>query len=113
MTSLRWRLFAPKESLHAPHLLDVEVLQVLRRYALNGVMDDEQARRAIRTHLLLPIERYRHEPLLERAWEMRENTSAYDAVYVALAEALGAVLITADARLAKAVGKRVRVELVE
>ena len=110
---LRWRLFAPKETLHAPHLLDVEVLQVLRRHAASGAMTDDQARTAIRTHLLLPIERYRHELLLERAWEMRENTTAYDAVYVALAEALGAVFITADARLAKAVARRVRVEIAE
>lgn len=74
-------------------------------------MTDEQAGLAIRTHLSLPIERYPHEPLLERAWQMRGNATAYDAVYVALAEALGAALITGDSRLAKAVAKRVRVEL--
>jgi len=108
---LRWRLFAPKETLHAPHLLDVEVLQVLRRYSLRDEIGDSDAKVAIRVCRALPIERYPHDPLLERAWEMRANATACDAVYIALAEALDAVFVTADARLAKAVRKRVRVEL--
>jgi predicted nucleic acid-binding protein len=108
---LRWRLFAPKETLHAPHLLDVEVLQVLRRYSLRSELSDQDADAVIRIYGSLPIARYTHEPLLERAWQMRANVTAYDAIYIALAEALGAVFVTSDVRLAKSVANHVRVEV--
>jgi predicted nucleic acid-binding protein len=106
------RLFEPNETLHAPHLLDVEVAQVLRRYALAGDVDAERCRAALDDLAALPISRYPHDVLLSRVWDLRANMSAYDAVYVALAEALDAPLLTRDGRLAKAPGHRARVELV-
>jgi predicted nucleic acid-binding protein len=96
------RLFDPAETLHAPFLLDVEILQILRRYALTGQIDEARGREALADFGDLAIERYPHEPLLERAWALRENLTAYDAVYLALAEVLGAVLVTCDGRLARA-----------
>lgn len=96
------RLFDPGETLHAPFLLDAEVLQVLRRYAITGQIDEPRGREALTDLGDLAIERYPHEPLLSRGWELRENLTAYDAVYLALAEVLGAVLVTCDGRLARA-----------
>jgi len=93
--------------LHAPHLMDVEVLSALRRVVATGETTPERADEAVADLLDLPIERYAHEPLVWRIWELRHNLSAYDAVYVALAEAIvegGAPLLTADIRLARAVG---------
>jgi predicted nucleic acid-binding protein len=106
------RLFANGETLHAPHLLDVEAAQVLRRYALNGELGAGRGREALEDLADLPMRRYPHEFLLPRVWEMRHNLTAYDAVYVALAEALDAPLITRDKRLAAAPDLRARVELV-
>ncbi len=97
------RLFDPAESLHAPFLLDVEALQILRRYALSGQIDETRGREALADLEDFAIERYPHGALLERAWELRENVTAYDAAYLVLAEALGAVLVTCDGRLARAV----------
>lgn len=105
------RLFAAGESLHAPHLLDVEVAQVLRRYAAAGHLGDDRGREALRDLIDLPIARYPHEPLLGRVWELRANLTAYDAVYVALAEALRAPLVTRDAKLAASARRSVTVEL--
>lgn len=99
-------------SLHAPHLIDVEVAQVVRRYARAGDVDFERGRRTLDYLLAFPIRRYPHEPLLPRVWDLRHNLSAYDAVYVALAEALGAPLLTRDQRLATAAGRHSPVELV-
>lgn len=98
------RIFSPTESLHAPHLLDVEVAQVLRRYHLMGELTDERGRQALADLADLPVERYSHEPLLERIWQLRNTMTAYDAAYLTLAEALRAPLLTCDARLARAVG---------
>jgi predicted nucleic acid-binding protein len=105
------RLFAAGESLHAPHLIDVEVAQVLRRYAAAGDLPEERGRGALTDLLAMPLERYPHEPLLHRVWELRRNLTAYDAVYVALAEALEATLLTRDARLARSRGHQARIEL--
>jgi len=88
------------ESLHAPHLLDLEVVQVLRRYAASGALSGERALLALQDLSALDLERYPHEPLLGRIWQLRKKMSAYDAAYVALAEALDAPLLTFDARLA-------------
>jgi predicted nucleic acid-binding protein len=110
--ALRERLFRPRESLHAPHLLDVEVLHVLRRYNLTGEMNDARADEAIRNYLALPIERYSHELLAPRIWQLRSNLTAYDAAYVALAELLDAPLLTTDARLARSSAARRVSELV-
>jgi predicted nucleic acid-binding protein len=104
------RFTRPGEVLDAPHLLDLEVLQTLRRYWLAGEMDEEGAERAIRHHLDLSITRYPHDLFLTRVWELRFNFTAYDAMYVALAEALRATLITSDLRLAKAAARFVDVE---
>jgi predicted nucleic acid-binding protein len=110
--AVRDRLFAPDESLHAPHLLDVEVAQVLRRYAAAGELDDERGRKALGDLGDMPVIRYPHDVLFPRIWELRQNLTAYDAVYIALAEALSATLITRDARLVSAPGHQARVEIV-
>lgn len=106
------RLFEPEESLHAPHLLDVEVAQVLRRYALAGEVAAERCRAALDDLAGLPLTRYPHDFLMSRVWDLRANLCAYDAVYVALAEALDAPLLTRDQRLANARGHGARVEVV-
>jgi predicted nucleic acid-binding protein len=106
------RLFDPDETLHAPHLLDVEVAQVVRRYAANGEIDGERGGAVLDDLAVFPMHRYPHDVLLPRVWELRNNLTAYDAVYVALAEALGAPLLTRDRRLAGAAGHRATVELV-
>ena len=106
------RLFAPGQTLHAPHLLDVEIAQTLRRYAAHGDLDDERGRMALDDLADFPLRRYPHDFLLSRMWELRNNVTAYDAAYVALAEALDAPLLTRDRRLAAAAGDRVEVELV-
>jgi len=106
------RLFDSGETLHAPHLIDVEVAQVLRRYALAGRIDPEHCRAALEVVLDMPLRRYAHDFLLSRIWQLRGNLTAYDAVYVALAETLDAPLLTRDRRLANAVGHRARIEIV-
>ncbi|MBI2839878.1 MAG: type II toxin-antitoxin system VapC family toxin [Acidobacteria bacterium] len=106
------RLFGLGETLHAPHLIDVEVAQVLRRYAGTGDVSAARCRAALSDLADLPLTRYPHDILLPRVWEMRGNLTAYDAVYVALAEALDAPLLTRDRRLARAGGHRARIELV-
>jgi predicted nucleic acid-binding protein len=105
------RLFAPRQTLHAPHLLDVEVAQVIRRYVANREIDSERGRAALTDLADLPLRRYPHDFLLPRIWDLRNNLTAYDAAYVALAEALDAPLLTRDRRLAAAAGHRARIEL--
>jgi predicted nucleic acid-binding protein len=106
------RISRRSPSLHAPHLLGVEVAQVLRRYAARGVISADVAVAALGDVSGLGIERYEHEPLLPRVWTLRENLTAYDAVYVTLAEVLDAALLTADRRIARAPGHTARVEVV-
>jgi len=105
------RLFAEGETLHAPYLLDVEVAQVLRRFAAAGRITSERGLAALDDLTDLGAVRYPHQVLLTRMWELRDNLTAYDATYVALAEALGAVLVTCDGRLAEAPGHQARVEV--
>ena len=105
-------LFESGQTLHVPHLLDLEVAQVLRRYAANGEIDGDRGRAALADLADLPLRRYPHDFLLSRVWELRNNLTAYDAVYVALAEALDAPLLTRDRRLAAAAGHHARVELI-
>jgi predicted nucleic acid-binding protein len=89
--------------LHAPHLLDVEVLSVIRRLVASGEATPERGDQAIDDLMALPMERYPHDVLVRRAWEHRNDFSAYDAIYLALAEALEpAFVLTADGRLARA-----------
>lgn len=105
------RLLGADESLHAPHLIDVEVAQVLRRFAAAGDLTAERGLAALSDLAEWPLSRYAHEPLLERVWQLRQNVTAYDAVYLALAEALEAPLVTCDRRLAAAPGHEARVEV--
>ncbi|MHB8656066.1 MAG: type II toxin-antitoxin system VapC family toxin [Terriglobia bacterium] len=105
------RMFAPGESLHAPHLLDVEIAQVLRRYARSGTITADRGAEALADLADLPLNRYPHFILLPRIWQLRHNLTAYDAAYLALAEALDAPLLTRDRALASA-GHGVRVEVV-
>lgn len=90
------RIFDPDETLHAPHLLDVEIGQVLRRYALSGEIDADRGREALNDLEDLALERHPHDSLMPRIWALRTNLTAYDASYLALAEALGATLVTCD-----------------
>ncbi len=106
------RISSPRETLHAPHLLDVEVAQTLRRYAFAGTFGAARGRQALDDLGDLDLVRYRHDLFLQRLWQLRTNLTAYDGVYVALSEALGAPLLTCDAKLASAPGHRARVELV-
>ncbi|MBA3251053.1 MAG: type II toxin-antitoxin system VapC family toxin [Geodermatophilaceae bacterium] len=97
--------------LHAPHLLDVEVLAALRRRVRLGHTPAERADDVLADLRDLAVLRWDHEPLSRRAWALRESVTAYDGVYVALAEALEATFVTADARLAGAPGLSCPVEL--
>ena len=106
------RIFSPHETLYAPHLLDLEVAQVLRRYCSLGEMVSERGREALEDLVDLPINRYPHNAFLPRIWELRHNMTAYDAVYIALAETLPAPLITRDTRLASAPGHTATIELI-
>ena len=99
------------DDLHAPHLVDVEVTQALRRLVAAGELGDDRASDARADAADLLITRYPHRALLDRAWQLRQNLSVYDAVYVALAEYLQAPLVTCDARLAQAPGHRAEIEL--
>ena len=105
------RIYSRNETLHAPHLLDLEVMQVLRRLALQGVVSVRRADEAVRDLLDLRIVRYPHLVLLPRVWQLHHNFPAYDAAYIVLAEKLGAALLTRDARLASASGHAALVEL--
>jgi predicted nucleic acid-binding protein len=96
------RIASPEVSLHAPHLADVEVTQALRRLVREGDIDADSARAALADLRALDVERHAHEPLLDRMWALRDNLTAYDAAYVALAEAMEATLVTCDGRLARA-----------
>ena len=97
---------------HAPHLLDIEVTQALRRLVAAKVVSATRARQALDDLADLPMTRYPHDWLLDRIWELKQNLTAYDATYVALAEALDVPLITCDARIKRAPGHKVRVEVI-
>lgn len=100
------------ESVHAPHLVDVEVVSVLRRQVAAGLLASEEARRALGVWRRLGLIRYSASLLLERVWELRAAATAYDAMYVALAENLDCTLVTADARLTGANGPRCAITVV-
>jgi len=98
-------------SLHAPSLIDIEVLHVLRRMSLAKVVEDQRASQAILDFVDLRMDRFPHEGLIPRIWSLRSNFTAYDAAYVSLAELLEVPLITSDARLARAAEQLIAVEL--
>lgn len=108
---IRERIESPGESLHVPHLMDLEVLHALRRQALRGVLSTARGTEALEDLSNIMFVRYSHTSFMQRMWELRENVTAYDAAYVALAEALDAPLATMDERLAQAPGIRAAVEL--
>ena len=99
------------ESVHAPHLLDAEVAQVVRRFAAAAEIDEMRGLLALETLRAFQIQRHRHDHLLPRVWALRHNFTAYDALYVALAESLGGRLLTRDLRLRAATETHTRVEL--
>ncbi len=109
---LRTRMFAQGNTLHAPHLIDIEVLHVIRRWFLTGQIQLDRAQEAITHFQIMPIERYSHEILVSRIWQHRANLTAYDAAYVALAETLDTIVLTADAKFAAAPRVSSRVELI-
>lgn len=96
---------------HAPHLIDAEVTHVVRRFARDGVMSSARGALALEFLLALPVARHDAGPLLPRVWSLRDTMTAYDAMYVALAEALGATLFTRDQRLARAAHRLIPVEI--
>ena len=99
------------ERLVAPHLIDLEVTSAWRRLVVTGDLDDRRVALALADLRSLRVDRVPHLPLVGRCWELRENLTVYDAAYVALAEIMDVVLLTADARLAGAPGARCEVEL--
>ncbi len=112
MEVLIGRLFGSRETLHVPHVVDLEVAQALRGFVLRGQTKPDRAGQALADLSDLPLYRYPHASLLERIWELRENLTVYDASYVALAEVLEAPLVTRDGRLARAGGHRAIIELI-
>ena len=105
------RMEDPAVSIHAPHLIDVEVAHVLRRYTLLGLLSAARCERALGQWRELDVERYSHELFLDRMWQLRHNVSACDAAYVALTEALSTVLVTGDGHLMRTPGLAIRIEL--
>ncbi len=101
------------EALAAPELVDLEVASVLRRQDRAGLVDTRRAKLALTDLAALPMHRASHVPLLARCWDLRHNLTTYDAVYVALAEAWDATLLTGDRRLSHATGPTCTIELLE
>ncbi len=110
--AIRTRFHERGADLHAPHLVDVEVTHVLRRYAAQRTVPETTAQTIIDLLGRFPIRRHPHTPLLKRAWALRANFSAYDAVYVALAEALDAVLLTQDVAMGAAASRLIEVDVI-
>jgi len=105
------RIYSQNETLHVPHLLDLEVTQVLRRLVGQGVVLPRRADEAVRDLLDLRLNRYLHFAFLPRIWQLRRNYTAYDAAYIVLAEHLGATLLTRDRRLASPTAHKAIIEL--
>lgn len=103
----------PSETLHAPQLVYLEVTQALRRLVAQGNTTASRAEEAIADMLALRVSIHPHRPYLRRIWQLRDNLTAYDAAYIALAESLDAVLLTCDSRLANAPGHYAKIELVQ
>lgn len=106
------RIFSASQSLHAPHLLDVEVAQVLLRYVRDRMITARRGQEALEDLADVRLSRYPHDFLVPRIWQLRATLTAYDAAYVALAEVLDAPLVTCDAKIAAASGHHAQVEVV-
>ncbi|HVQ77097.1 MAG TPA: type II toxin-antitoxin system VapC family toxin [Candidatus Binatia bacterium] len=106
------RLFRDGDDFHAPHLLDVEVVQALRRLVRTGDVPIARAEDAMEDLTLLDILRHPHVDLLDRVWQLRDTITAYDGVYVALAEAFDASLVTCHGPLGAAPGHAARIEVI-
>jgi predicted nucleic acid-binding protein len=105
------RRLADDDDLGAPHLIDLEVLQALRRMVRIGELTDHQAADLRTDFAAMPLLRFPHTGVADRVWSLRDNLTAYDAAYVALAETMRCPLITSDARMAKASGHLANVEV--
>jgi len=112
MEQVEERLSRLDESLHAPHVIDVEVAQVVRRLATRGAVSASRGRQALEDLADLDLVRHPHDVLLPAIWRLRDNMTAYDGAYVALAEVLDAPLLTLDARLATARGHEAHIEVI-
>jgi len=106
------RIFRDGDDLHAPHLVDVEVVQALRRLVRTREVASRRADEAIADLVDFDLHRHAHMDLLGRVWRLRDTITAYDAAYVALAEAIGAPVVTCDGPLRDAVGHRVAIEVI-
>ena len=106
------RLFRDGDDFHAPHLIDVEVAQALRHLVRAGEVGAERAEEAIADLTNFDLRRHPHVDLLGRTWELRNNLTSYDAMYVALAEAIASPLVTCDGPLGATAGHTVRVEVI-
>jgi len=109
---VRERISSTGGRLHAPHLIDIEVMQALRRFDIRGDVPGDRTREAVEALAMIPLVRHGHSSFLSRIWRLRPNFTAYDSVYVALAESLCAPLLTLDQRLAAAVQAHTKVGLV-
>ena len=107
--SIRNKLARSDESFLVPHLIDIEVVSAIRRLVAGRRIDPHRREQFLAGLATLPAERYSHTPLIGRIWELRHNFTAYDATYIALAEAMNAALYTSDEKLSK--GHRARVVL--
>jgi predicted nucleic acid-binding protein len=106
------RILSSRETLHAPHLIDLEVCQVLRRYLHNKDLTADRAAAVIEDFQSIRIFRYPHRIFLDRIWQLRSNMTAYDAAYVAVAETIGAPLLTTDKRLASTSNHSAQIEFI-
>jgi len=105
------RIYSRSESVHVPHVLDLEVAQVLRRFVRDGSLSSGRADAALQDLMDVRFTRYPHWQLLPRIWQLRHNLTAYDGAYLALAELLNAPLITRDRKVSSAPGHHAQVEL--
>lgn len=106
------RIFAPSQTVHVPHLIDLEILHVLRRLERIGDIHASRAGQVLQDYALMSLHRYPHHIFASRIWELRHNWTAYDAAYIALAEELSTPLLTRDRALATSSGHRAKIVLV-
>ncbi len=106
------RLTKSRGMVYAPHIIDLEIAHVLRRYVMSGALTIARAQEALKDFGTLPLRRFGHTFLMERVWMLRNNLTAYDAAYVALAEMLKAPLVTCDSGISSAPGHTATVELI-